>query len=77
MSTDVQGGRPLARFRVLGFPVHIDLTFVLFVGFLGFSPGLPSQRAPRLGAARVLPCCFTNSVTPSRPPDRGEPGDRA
>ena len=40
MSTDVQGGRPLGRFRVLGFPVHIDLTFVLFVGFLGFSQGL-------------------------------------
>src|ERR687885_1414851 len=40
MSTDVQGGRPLGRFRVLGFPVHVDLTFVLFVGFLGFAQGL-------------------------------------
>jgi stage IV sporulation protein FB len=40
MSTGVQGGRPLGRFRLLGFPVHIDLTFVLFVGFLGFAQGL-------------------------------------
>lgn len=40
MSTPVQGGRALGRFRVLGFPVHVDLTFVLFVGFLGFAQGL-------------------------------------
>ena len=40
MSSEVQGGRPLGRFRVLGFPVHVDLTFVLFVGFLGFAQGL-------------------------------------
>jgi Zn-dependent protease len=40
MSTEVQGGRPLGRFRVFGFPVHVDLTFVLFVGFLGFAQGL-------------------------------------
>lgn len=40
MSTPVQGGRSLARFRVFGFPVHVDLTFVLFVGLLGYSPGV-------------------------------------
>jgi Zn-dependent protease len=44
MSTEVQGGRPLGRFRVLGFPVHVDLTFVLFVGFLGFAQGLGLQE---------------------------------
>jgi Zn-dependent protease len=40
MSTPVQGGRALGRLRVLGFPVHVDVTFVLFVGFLGFAQGL-------------------------------------
>jgi stage IV sporulation protein FB len=34
-STAVQGGRRL-RLRVLGFPVHIDLSFVLIMGILGF-----------------------------------------
>jgi Zn-dependent protease len=33
--TAVQGGRRL-RLRVLGFPVHIDLSFVLIMGILGF-----------------------------------------
>jgi Zn-dependent protease len=40
MSTPVQGGRSLASFRIFGFPVHVDLTFVLFVGLLGYSPGV-------------------------------------
>ena len=40
MSTPVQGGRALGRFRLLGFPVHIDISFVLFVGLLGFTQGL-------------------------------------
>jgi stage IV sporulation protein FB len=44
MSTPVQGGRPLARFRVLGFPVHVDWTFVLFVGILGWRPGVTWQE---------------------------------
>ncbi len=39
MSTPVQGGRALGRFRVLGFPVHIDISFVIFVGILGFAQG--------------------------------------
>lgn len=40
MSTPVQGGRSVGSFRVFGFPVHVDLTFVLFVGFLGYQPGI-------------------------------------
>ena len=44
MSTPVQGGRPLARFRVLGFPVHVDWSFVLFVGILGWRPGVSWQQ---------------------------------
>jgi Zn-dependent protease len=45
MSTPVQGGgRPLARFRVLGFPVHVDWSFVLFVGVLGWRPGVTWQE---------------------------------
>ena len=39
MSTPVQGGRALGRFRLLGFPVHIDISFVIFVGILGFVQG--------------------------------------
>jgi Zn-dependent protease len=33
--TAVQGGRRL-RLRVLGFPVHIDLSFVIIMGILGY-----------------------------------------
>ncbi len=40
MSTPVEGGRALGRFRLLGFPVHIDLSFVIFIGILGFVQGL-------------------------------------
>lgn len=41
MSTPVEGGRGV-RFRVLGFPVHIDLTFVLVMGILGWFSGANS-----------------------------------
>ena len=44
MSTPLQGGRPLARFRVLGFPVHVHWSFVLFVGILGWRPGVSWQE---------------------------------
>jgi Zn-dependent protease len=44
MSTPDQGGRALARFRVLGFPVHVDWSFVLFVGVLGWRPGVGVQE---------------------------------
>src|SRR2546423_3485238 len=44
MSTPVQGGRALLRFRVLGFPVHVDWSFVLFVGLLGWQPGITIER---------------------------------
>src|SRR3954468_17809319 len=44
MSTPAQGGRALLNFRVFGFPVHVDWTFVLFVGLLGWQPGITLQR---------------------------------
>ena len=45
MSTPAQGGgRALLSFRVLGFPVHVDWSFVLFVGLLGWQPGITLQR---------------------------------
>ena len=44
MSTPVQGGRALLRFRVFGFPVHVDWSFVLFVGLLGWQPGVTPER---------------------------------
>ncbi len=40
MSTLVEGGRPLARFRVLGFPVHVDLSFLVVIAVLGIAPGI-------------------------------------
>jgi Zn-dependent protease len=38
------GGGALLRFRVFGFPVHVDWSFVLFVGLLGFQPGITPER---------------------------------
>ncbi len=35
----VEGGRPIARFRVFGFPVTIDISFVIIVAILGWQPG--------------------------------------
>ena len=46
MSTPVEGGRPLLRLRVLGFPVHLDLSFVIVMAVLGYYPGV---RAVDLG----------------------------
>jgi Zn-dependent protease len=43
MSTPVQGGRALLRGRVFGFPVHVDLSFVLIVGLLGWHPGVSAR----------------------------------
>ncbi len=40
MSTPIEGGRPLLRARVLGFPVHLDLSFVLIMAVLGYYPGI-------------------------------------
>jgi Zn-dependent protease len=40
----VQGGRSLASFRLFGFPVHVDLTFVLAVGVFGWTPGVTLPR---------------------------------
>lgn len=36
----VEGGRPLLRGRVLGFPVHLDLSFVIIMGVFGYRPGV-------------------------------------
>src|SRR3954449_13509754 len=44
MSTPAPGGRALLNFRGLGFPEHVDWTFVLFVGVLGWQPGSTLQR---------------------------------
>ena len=35
----VEGGRPIARFRVFGFPVTIDISFLIIVAILGWQPG--------------------------------------
>ena len=40
MSTPIEGGRPLLRVRVLGFPVHLDLSFVIIMAVLGYYPGV-------------------------------------
>jgi Zn-dependent protease len=37
MSTPVEGGRALLRGRVLGFPVHVDVSFLLVMGLFGYS----------------------------------------
>src|SRR3954464_7580102 len=44
MSTPVQGGRGLLSFRVFGFPVQVDWSFVLFVFLLGWRPGITLHR---------------------------------
>ena len=36
----VEGGRPIARFRVFGFPVTVDVSFLIVVGILGWYPGV-------------------------------------
>src|SRR4249919_2464732 len=43
VSTPVQGGRPLLRVRVLGFPVHLDLSFVIVMAVLGYYPGVTAR----------------------------------
>ena len=43
MSTPVEGGRGL-RVRLFGFPVHVDISFVLIMGLIGW-----------VGQARTLP----------------------
>jgi Zn-dependent protease len=35
----VEGGRPIARFSVFGFPVTIDISFVVIIAILGWQPG--------------------------------------
>lgn len=40
MTTPIEGGRPLLRARLFGFPVHLDLSFVVIMAFLGYYPGV-------------------------------------
>ncbi len=40
VADDVSGGRPLLRGRVLGFPVHLDLSFVVIMAIIGYYPGV-------------------------------------
>ena len=35
----VEGGRPIARFRLFGFPVTVDISFVVIIAILGWVPG--------------------------------------
>jgi Zn-dependent protease len=43
VSTPVEGGRGL-RVRLFGFPVHIDLSFVLMMGLIGWLSGAQNLR---------------------------------
>jgi Zn-dependent protease len=44
MSTPlVQGGRPIAKFRVFGFPVTIDISFIVVAALLGYYPGVTAR----------------------------------
>jgi stage IV sporulation protein FB len=36
----IQGGRALLRGRVFGFPVHLDISFVIIMAALGWYPGV-------------------------------------
>ncbi len=36
----VEGGRPIARFQLFGFPVTIDISFLVIAAILGWSSGL-------------------------------------
>lgn len=36
----VEGGRPLLRGRLFGFPVHLDISFVIIMALFGYRPGV-------------------------------------
>ncbi len=42
--TDDEGGRALFRGRILGFPVHVDLSFVLIMALFGYVAEGPSRN---------------------------------
>ena len=44
MSQMVEGGRSIARFRAFGFPVTVDVSFLIIVGILGWYPGVPLRN---------------------------------
>ena len=39
----VEGGRPIASFRLFGFPVTIDISFVIIIAILGWYPGVDAE----------------------------------
>ena len=39
----IEGGRPIASFRLFGFPVTIDISFVIIVAILGWYPGVDAE----------------------------------
>jgi Zn-dependent protease len=43
MSQMVEGGRSIAKFRAFGFPVSVDISFLIIVGILGWYSGLRLQ----------------------------------
>ena len=43
MSNPVEGGRPLLRGRLFGFPVQLDISFVIIMAILGYAPGVSLQ----------------------------------
>jgi Zn-dependent protease len=42
VSTPIQGGRALLRGRVFGFPVHLDLSFVIIMALFGYTSAPPN-----------------------------------
>jgi Zn-dependent protease len=47
VSSPVEGGRPLLRLRLFGFPVHLDFSFVIIMGILGYYPADTQQETIR------------------------------
>jgi Zn-dependent protease len=42
----VEGGRALLRFRLFGFPVHVDASFVIMIGIIGYLSGFRWSELP-------------------------------
>ena len=60
------GGRRALEFRALGFPVRIDVTFVVVLGFLGLSGPITASRLVAwvvIGAVSVLAHELGHAVT--------------
>ena len=42
----VEGGRALLRFRLFGFPVHVDASFVIMIGIIGYLSNFEFSQLP-------------------------------